>query len=126
MANTNIFAKLFEKSRLVEMANLDPKHTKLRSTLYARFNGKVFETDHNEPHVHVETSSNRKGVPVLIAPKSRNLLKLLQIKRIKAADSKLVDEAMTYIEKHYKLFLQHWNGELTDYELQKELFDNKK
>ena len=111
---------------ILAMANLDPKHTKLRSTLYARFNGKVFETDHNDPHIHVEVPNSKKGVPILIGPKSEILLKPNRRGRLQKEDYKLIEEAIAYVESYHEIFMQHWLGELTDYELQLELFGDRK
>lgn len=105
--NTN----LHEQQELFEMANIQPWESGLKSEINVLFNGK--KTSGHQARVKVLLSDNATWfpVPVFKEPNKRLYNKLKQ-------DDKLrVDEVIKYVTKHGELFQQHWNGDITDYEL---------
>ena len=113
---------------IAEMANLHPKHTGLSTILLAKYNGRHDPKDHpNSPHVHVVIPNCSKyGVPISIAEESEVLLKLHKIGRLQKEDDKALKAATLYVGQNWKPFLLHWDGELSDFELQQQLFEQTK
>lgn len=103
---------------LFKTANLHPKDTGLSSELYALYNGK-FEIKQDEAIVKVNTT--RGLLPIEVG--SRVLLSVNM--RLKEDDQKRINEAIYYIKKHKQIFLDHWEGKITDKELMDKLFCQK-
>lgn len=112
---------------LLEMGNFYSDKTGILPPIYATYNGSN-KYEHHEARAKVKVSPG-KFIPVSISEKSKVLIgdkksetmptaKQLGIKQ---SEHKLLKIGMGYISKHYKLFLSHWNGEITDDQLGKVL-----
>lgn len=117
----NLFKKksIIEEDMLYKMANLHPIDTGLSSTLYSTFNGKeIFKTD--IPIIKIEISIG------LLPIKLNDIVEIDKKYKLNKDDKDKVDEAIQYINKYKKTFLEHWEGLITDKGLIDELFNGKK
>lgn len=99
---------------LYEMANIHPKESHIRATLYSTYNGKDTYKMHG-PRVKVELT-DKSRFPVLLNP-VEPYNKHKKYDKLKSEDKSLVDEALEYIKKYEYVFLAHCNGEIIDYQL---------
>ena len=96
---------------LFEMANIHPSDTGLKTSLHAMYNGKAEGLQHG-PRVKVTTMKHGR-LPIQLIPE----VKLAVEKSLKQEDKDIVTEATSYISSNLQLFLDHWDGKITDYEL---------
>lgn len=99
---------------LYEMANIHPKESHIRASLYSTYNGKNTYKMQG-PRVKVQLK-NKQWFPVLLDP-VEPFNKHKKYDRLKSEDKSLVDEAIRYIKKYEQVFLAHWNGQIRDSQL---------
>lgn len=99
---------------LYGMANIHPKESHIRATLYSTYNGKDTYKMHG-PRVKVELR-DKSWFPILLNP-VEPYNKYKKYDKLKSEDKSLVDEALEYIKKYEDVFLAHWNEEIIDYQL---------
>lgn len=95
----------FNPSALYEMANLSPKRTELKATIWSRQGGVYAGIQHNGPYVKITKDDAEVFVSLESAPRI-----LVQSNNIKHSDMKDIKKAMAYVGANYDLFLKHFNS----------------
>lgn len=98
------------------MANLYPKHTGLPVVIWVDNVGSDRHLEHNLPRVKVQNvrGGGKRSDDVFSASISRNPEVLAGENKLSKKDWKEVQE---FISSNYKLLMDHWNGEIDEYEL---------
>lgn len=115
----NIIDKLVELNKLEEIANIQPRTTKLKTILYATFNGEHSGYPHD---ARVKIGTSCAGLfPILLRPVVKPLNKNGLYDNLQKPDKTLVDDATKYVKLHCKEFIEHWCGNIGDNQLRKVL-----
>ena len=109
MTENEMFDDSSDPEELFEMANIDKEISGLNFSIYSTYKGVEQNYEHHLPRIKVETS-NKKRIPISVTPDS----KLLINRKYKKEDQKRIEAAIKYVNKHYKLFEMHWNGDIDD------------
>ena len=96
---------------IFEMANIHPNDTGLKTSLHAMYNGKAENLPHG-PRVKVVTMQHGR-VPIQLKPE----VKLAVEKNLIKEDADIIKMAISYISSNLQMFLDHWDGKITDKEL---------
>jgi hypothetical protein len=94
-----------------EMANISPEDSGLKTALHVWYGYASKKLPHG-PRVKV-TTINHGRLPIQLTPE----VTLAVTKKLKKEDQVIVDTAIVYVASNVKLFLDHWNGDITDKEL---------
>ena len=108
---TSIGSGELDDNWLFEMANIHSKDTGLKTSLHAMYNGANEGFSHG-PRVKVSTNQHGR-IPIQLKP----TVKLSVEKNLRKEDKDIINDAISYISSNLDLFLDHWNGKITDFEL---------
>ena len=103
---------LKEQEELFEMANLSPKRTGLKLSIWSDGAGKFRNKSDKRPRIKVGKNDT------LIASISLDdsLEILAKSKGLKQHDLKAIEEAKEYIKENLDLFIKHYNSHSKDYD----------
>ena len=117
--NKVLIDKLIENEKLEEMANIQPRTTKLHGVLYSTCNGANEGYPHG-PRVKIKTK-NAGRFPIILKPSVKPVTADGLYKNLQNEDKLIVDEAVDYVKAHQKELLAHWDGIIGDEQLRKVL-----
>lgn len=93
-----------DEDNFYEMANLSPKRTGLKVTVWSDHEGVLGNYEHDEPRVKI---GKRGQFEVSVSLKDFRFL--AQTTNIKQSEKKAIEEAIEYVKKNVDVFLKHFN-----------------
>lgn len=97
--------EIINEETLFEMANLSPKRTGLKVTIWSDNDGKIRNLPHNIPRVKV----GRNDYWVVISIEGDPVIKA-QSSNIKKSEMSQIMEGIEYVSRNFDIFLKHFNS----------------
>ena len=114
-------AFILDEDLLYEMANISHEDTGLSADIWADSEGKERNVSHRDsPRVKIK--KNRKMIPITIEEHPKVVAHTMS-KKQKEKVYRNYKDVFTFVGKYYKIFLKHYNKEINDRQLFKELED---